>query len=85
LGYLDGKVKLEANDPNQFLTMHEVGPYDTASRTAMKQVARIIRALALSSADDLKDEKKPRQPQACRVQKKAKERKLLRVGVLEGL
>ncbi|KAL2817284.1 hypothetical protein BDW59DRAFT_175528 [Aspergillus cavernicola] len=63
LEYLNGTGNPPSDDPESFLTMHEVGPYNTKDRADMEDLAPIIMALVLRADDDREAEQgKPQGP-----------------------
>ncbi|PWY90771.1 hypothetical protein BO70DRAFT_384399 [Aspergillus heteromorphus CBS 117.55] len=54
LDYLEGKCK--ATDPLSFLTMHEVGPFDTMKKPHMDHLGLIVLALVLRADHDREEE-----------------------------
>lgn len=56
LSYVKGEGIFEETDPESFMTIFEVGPYNTNSAAHMKRLVPILLALTLRAIEDEKEE-----------------------------
>jgi hypothetical protein len=56
LEYLSNKEPSSSEDSSSFLTMHQYGPWDTSSKSSVKEIGTILLAITLRAEREIKEE-----------------------------